>query len=53
MLIIVGFQGEDDMDESVQGIIRIVENFGVNDTEENANLTNGGYVRWNGEKMKF
>ena len=46
-----GFYGEDDMEECMTGFVRIVENFGQKGQEEK--LPNGGYVRWNGEKMNY
>lgn len=46
-----GFYGEDDMEECMDGFVRIVETLGTKGTEEK--LPNGGYVRWNGEKMNY
>lgn len=45
------FYGEDDMEECMDGFVRIVETFGTKGTEEK--FPNGGYVRWNGEKMNY
>jgi NAD(P)-dependent dehydrogenase (short-subunit alcohol dehydrogenase family) len=46
-----GFYGEDDMEECMTGFVQIVETFGSKGTEEK--LPNGGYVRWNGERMNY
>jgi NAD(P)-dependent dehydrogenase (short-subunit alcohol dehydrogenase family) len=46
-----GFYGEDDMDECMEGFTNIVEKFGQKGEEER--IPNGGYVRWNGEKMNY
>lgn len=45
-----GFEGKDDMEECMSNLVRLVQNF-ASDTHDT--LPNGGYVRWNGERMEY
>jgi hypothetical protein len=45
-----GFYGEDDMDVCMAGLVKVIERFG---TELGSDIPNGGYVRWNGEVMRY
>jgi len=45
-----GFEGEDDMEECMSNLVNLVRSFS-GDTHDK--LPNGGYVRWNGERMDY
>lgn len=45
-----GFYGEDDMEACMSGLVGTIERFGA---EEGGELANGGYVRWDGERMAY
>ena len=46
-----GYYGEDDMDECTKGLVSIIERFGIDGEEDT--FENGGYIRWNGQKMDY
>ncbi|OCL04032.1 NAD(P)-binding protein [Glonium stellatum] len=45
-----GFVGEDDMEECMTNLVNLVRNFASSTHDM---LPNGGYVRWNGERMDY
>ncbi|KAF9554685.1 NAD(P)-binding protein [Agrocybe pediades] len=46
-----GYFGEDDMEQCMSGLVKVVEDFGTESASPS--LSSGGYVKWNGEKMNF
>lgn len=46
-----GYVGNDDMETCMTSLVNIVEMFGT--PEARTDLPNGGYVKWNGDKMDY
>lgn len=45
-----GYHGEDDMDTCMSSLVEVIVKFGTPDGQE---LRNGGYYRWNGQRMEY
>jgi len=46
-----GYIGNDDMEECMSSLVNVVEVFGTPNAPPS--LSNGGYVKWNGEAMAY